>query len=159
MKTKDLTKTIIGIGVIAGIRSMAAPAIISDYFEKHQSKRLRKSRFNFMQSHDAAKILKVLALGEAFGDKLPFIPARIKLSPLLGRGLSGALSGATLAQSKKQSIIKGGALGLTAALASTYVFYFLRKKLAKNFAVPDFVWGLAEDGLVLNGSQRLLHAR
>lgn len=152
---KKLTQAL-GLAAIAGLRSMSAPALLSDYMEKHPSRRLRKTRFNFMQSGKTASLLKVLAAAEMVGDKLPGAPKRIKTSALLGRGLSGALVGATLGRTQRKKYF-GGAIGMLSAIAATYGSFYLRKKLSKKTGIPDVVWGALEDILVMRSGQKLLH--
>ncbi len=152
---KKLTKGL-GLAAIAGLRSMSAPALLSNYMEKHPSHRLRKTHFNFMQSGKTANLLKVLAAAEMLGDKLPGAPNRTKTSALLGRGLSGALVGATLGRTQRKKYI-GGALGMLSAIAATYASFYLRKKLSKKTGIPDAVWGALEDFLVVRSGQKLLH--
>lgn len=153
-KIKNLNKTI-GLAAMAGMRSMSAPALLSDYLKEHPSRRLRNTPLYFMQSEKAATIFKILAAIEMLGDKSPSAPDRIKPSSLLVRGLSGALVGATLSRARRKRNVGGGAVGFISALASSYIIYYLRKKLAKNSLIPDPVLGFLEDLLVVKGGQRL----
>lgn len=144
-KTNQYSK-IAGLAAVAGMRSMSAPSLLSKYLHNHSSRKLGRTSLGFMQSGKAARIFSVLAFAEKMADKMPGMPNRIKPAVLAGRALSGALIGATLSKTKNKKIdVAGAALGLTSALAATYVSFYLRKKLTKNTFIPDVVWGLAED--------------
>lgn len=158
MKTKDLNKMIFNLSIIAGIRAMGALSVLNQYLLEHPSKRLAKTPLGFIQTQNAASVFKFLATGEMLGDKLPFIPDRIKPAPLLARALTGALIGTTLSSTTKSKKIKQGAvLGLIGAVASSYFFYFLRKKPAAKSTFSNALWGTVEDGLVLKQGQKLLN--
>lgn len=156
MRTKNLNKTIFGVSVIAGMRAMAALSILSQYLIQHPSKKLAKTPLHFIQTQKVANVFKLLATGEMLGDKFPFIPPRIKPAPLLARALTGLIIGATLTRTKSKEIGKGATLGFAAAVASSYLFYFLRKKPATKGAFQNALWGTLEDGLILKQGQKLL---
>ena len=147
--TNRLLNKIITLGAVAGMRSMFAPALLSGALKNRPSKRIRRSRLHFMQSPSTATIFKVLAAGELIGDKLPMTPNRTEAAGLMGRGLSGALVGATLAISQRESYLVGGGVGALSAVASTYAFFFLRKKLSQETELPDVLWASLEDMLAL----------
>lgn len=156
MKTKKLNKAIFGLGIIAGIRAMAALSMLSEHLVKHPSKKLARTPLNFLQTRKAADVFKLLAAGEVLSDKLPFMPPRIKPTPLMARGLAGLIIGATLISTKSKAIGKGATLGLAAAIASSYIFYFLRKKPSEAGTLPNAIWGTMEDGFILKQGQKLL---
>src|SRR5436305_14503501 len=83
------------IGVIAGLRSMTAPAVVS-WGARLGWIDLRGSHLAFLGSTTAVIVLSVLALGELVADKLPFTPSRTALLPLSFRVLSGAGCGAAV---------------------------------------------------------------
>ncbi len=148
MSTRLLNKIMI-LGAVAGMRTMMAPALLSSALKKRPSKRLRRSNLRFMQSGSTATVFKLLAAGELIGDKLPMTPKRTEVGGLIGRGLSGALVGATLAKTQKQSPLAGASAGLSSALVSAYTFYLLRKKLSEETKLPDILWAGSEDVLAL----------
>ena len=156
---KKITKKInqaIGLAAIAGMRSMSAPAFLSNYMTKHPNRRLGHTALGFMQKDKTANIFKLLAAAEMIGDKLPATPNRIKFPALLGRGISGALVGATVARSQRKRSFGGAGIGLAAAIASTYISYYTRKKLSKGTFIPDPVWGALEDVFVIKSGRKLL---
>ena len=148
---------IIGLGAVAGMRTMAAPALLSHYLHHHPSKRIRGTNLHFIQTGKAATIFKILAAGELIGDKLPFTPNRTEPGGLIGRGVAGALVGAALASTQgKKYYAAGAGIGMLSALVSTYVFYLLRKKLTDNTLLPGAYWGVMEDVLAVKGGQKVL---
>ena len=155
-KHSSLLWKTISLTALAGARSMAAPALASHYLKKRPSRYLGRSRFSTMQSPRTATVFTVLAVGEMIGDKLPGAPARISTSALIGRGLSGALVGATLFTRHRDNPWRGAALGTLSAVVGAYATYHLRKQLSERTALPDFIWGGLEDGLVVKAGQRAL---
>ena len=140
-----------GWGVIAGMRSMSAPALASHFLSRTFSPVLAGSSLRFLQSAKVATGLKVLAATEIIGDKLPGAPNRIAAPVLTFRILSGALVGAAYHQQSFQSKWVGAVLGGIGAVAGSYGFYYLRTKLPKSTATPDLVWAQAEDALMVTG--------
>ena len=62
------------LGVIAGMRSMAAPALVSDYLARSQSPSQGRSPLRWLGTTKVAAITKLLAAGEIVGDKLSMEP-------------------------------------------------------------------------------------
>lgn len=137
------------VGMIAGMRSMSAPAFVSRKLSREQSAEINNSAFKFLSSTQTANILKVLAAGEMFADKLPMIPARILPAPLAARAVSGAVCGAALCKSKGERSDEGAFIGALTAVFSAYGFYYLRRDLGKVSRVPDALLGAVEDALVI----------
>jgi uncharacterized membrane protein len=144
------------MGVIAGMRSMSAPALTSNYLAQQNSHRLAHSPFSLMGSPRVANVLKAAAIGELVADKLPFIPARISPVPLLFRALSGALCGASLCAADGKRAEVGAIAGGLAAIGSAYAFYHLRRKIGAAVSLPDAVLGFAEDTLVIGSGLSIL---
>ncbi len=135
------------LGVIAGMRSMSAPALISDHLARTQPPALLHSPLAFLASAQTALVFKFLAGGELVGDKLPFVPARIAPGPLTGRVASGALSGAAVCLAEGERAEMGALVGAVAAAASTYGFYHFRRWLGQVTKLPDPAIAVAEDAL------------
>ena len=146
----------LGLAALAGARTLAAPALLSRQLQQHPSRRLSRTRLATLQSPRTAKVLTLLAAGEMIGDKLPGVPARISPIALAGRGLSGALVGATLFASQRDNPWRGAAVGSLSALAGAYATYHLRKQLTESTLVPDPIWGGIEDICVVKAGHRLL---
>jgi uncharacterized membrane protein len=144
------------IGIIAGMRSMSAPALVSNYLAEKQSVEIENSAFRFLASQKTANVLTVLAIGEIIADKLPIVPDRISPVPLIGRGISGATCGAALCIAEDERTEIGALAGLTGAIISTYGFYYLRQKLSNDAGIPNLLLGLTEDALVVKGGRSIL---
>ncbi len=149
LKRLNLIWQVVGLGVVAGMRSASAPAIASHILNRHRSKKLADSHLGFVQSDTVAAISKVFAVGELIGDKLPYAPDRIAPAGLIFRCISGGLSGAAVSKAKGNNAILGAAIGSAAALASTFGSYFLRKTIVKKTEISDPVIGGCEDALVI----------
>ncbi|MCC8426118.1 DUF4126 family protein [Mucilaginibacter sp. UR6-11] len=146
---------VLSVGALAGMRSASAPAITSYLLSHHKSKTLTKSKLSFLQSNVVASGLKYMALAEFVGDKLPFTPNRIKPVVLVARCLSGALAGAGILKASGGNAFTGALLGGTAAVASTFGSFFLRKATVKATGIIDPVIGAIEDALVVGAGIEL----
>src|SRR5260370_11642362 len=96
-----------GIGVIAGLRSLTAPATVA-WAAQRGWLNLQSSSLSFMGSTAAVAAFTILAVVELVADQLPSTPARTKPPRLLARILLGGLSGAAMALAGGQSARVGG---------------------------------------------------
>lgn len=140
---------VLGLGVLAGMRSTAAPAIASHILSHHHSKQLEHSPLSFMQSKNLAIALKVMAVGELVIDKLPSTPNRTKPVVIAARCFSGALAGACIYKAANGNLVIGALLGGTVAFASTFGSFFLRKSVVNKSHLMDPLIGAIEDALVI----------
>ncbi|MFC0518169.1 DUF4126 family protein [Mucilaginibacter angelicae] len=140
---------VIGLGTLAGMRTLSAPVVATHILSHHPSKKLEKSPLRFMQSTTVAAVLKVLSVTELIADKLPSTPNRIEPAGVAGRCLSGALAGASIYKAVGGKALTGALVGGTAAIAATYGSYYLRKSIVKANHISDPVIGAAEDALVI----------
>src|SRR5437764_9542750 len=137
-----------GIGVVAGLRSLTAPAAVA--LAAHFGwLHLKGTSLGFMGSKPAVVILSLLAIGELIADKLPRVPRRTALAPLLARIVTGGLSGACLCASANQSLGSGAVLGAVGAIGGAFGGYETRKRLVTRLNLPDFVIALVEDALAI----------
>ena len=83
------------IGVVAGLRSMTAPAAVS-WAARLGWLHLENTWLAFLGLAATPYILSLLAIGELIADKLPQTPSRKAAMGFTGRVLSGALCGAAL---------------------------------------------------------------
>lgn len=133
-----------GIGVVAGLRSLMAPAAVA--WAAHLGwLHLQGTSLGFVGSKTFVVVLSVLAIGELIGDKLPTVPRRTAIAPLLARVVTGGLSGACLCVSANQSLGIGAVLGAIGAVIGAFGGYQSRKRLVTRLNVPDFVIALLED--------------
>lgn len=144
-----------GFGLLAGLRSMAAPALVSDRVGGHRGRRLRNTPLEPLTSPAAATTLTILAAGEMVADKLPWIPDRTALPSLLWRAASGALVGAAWSRAQGRRAAAGAVLGGAAAVVGTYGGFYLRRQAGRTFHLPDPVVGLLEDAIVLGSGAGL----
>ena len=143
-----LTGAII-FGLVAGMRTMAAPAIVTHLLSRHPSAKLKNSPLNFMQSPVTSNVFKVLAAGELIGDKLPNAPNRIEAPGLIGRCIAAGLAGASIYKAAGKPFIEGALLGGITAFCATYGAFYLRTRIGKGLNIYDPYLGLAEDTLVI----------
>jgi uncharacterized membrane protein len=143
------------LGVIAGMRSMSAPAFVSNHFAYSPETALAQSPLKGLGSSTTACVLTLMALGEVGADKLPGIPNRTAPGPLGARAVSGGVCGAAVFLAAGKSAGQGAALGASAAIAFTFAAYFLRRQAGKVTKIPDFFLAAAEDALVLGLGLRI----
>ena len=139
---------VLGLGILAGMRTTSAPVVASQILSRHPSNHLAASPLRFMQSGNVALGMKVLALGEAVGDKLPKTPNRIAVGGLVGRCLAGSLAGASIYKAKGNNALVGALLGAAATLGSTFGSYYLRRFMVAKTDIFDPYIGAIEDVLV-----------
>ncbi|SFE06195.1 hypothetical protein SAMN05518672_104331 [Chitinophaga sp. CF118] len=124
MKNSNKDYAIIaGVSAIAGSRTSLAPALL------------------FPNS----KALTFMAASELYVDKLPGTGDRIQKEGLIGRGISGAISGAVLSRRKHRNPWFGALLGAAAAFTGAYITFYARKQFGKRTGTPDPIVGLVED--------------
>ena len=146
----NYTLKAIGLGAVAGMRAMSAPALLSNELSRMPTNSLANSPLYFLQSDSVATALKVLAATELLGDKLPNVPNRINLPSIAVRALSGAVVGAALFTANKDKITKGAIIGAAAAVVATYGSFYLRKAIKKYTHLPNSFSGSIEDAIMLS---------
>jgi uncharacterized membrane protein len=133
------------MGVVAGLRSLLAPAVLTWTAQK---KLVNKSfPLAGVVSRPLSRKMIKLAAGELLADKLPFTPNRISPGPLALRIASGASCGAVIAILARASAKEGALLGGAGALAGAFGGYYARKSFRRNH--PDLAVALVEDALAL----------
>jgi uncharacterized membrane protein len=139
----------VGIGVVAGLRALTAPAVLA-WAAKRKWIRVGNSPFATIISAKATKRITDLAVSELIADKLPFTPSRLKAVPLASRIVSGALCGATIYGALKRPLLEGAVLGGVGAVAGAFAGYHMRKKLSHDRA--NLGVAVLEDVLAIGGS-------
>jgi uncharacterized membrane protein len=122
----------LGIGAVAGLRSMTAPAAT-----------LRSARNRW------APLATALAAGEYLADKLPQTPSRLFPPALIFRILSGGYCGGEIAARGKASRVGGAAFGALGAVAASYGGYALRMYLTETLRLPGFAIAALEDSVAV----------
>ncbi|RKH45158.1 hypothetical protein [Corallococcus sicarius] len=143
-----------GFGVLAGMRSMSAPAFLSHELSRKPGKALKRA-LPGLTSKAVSKRLGMMAFGEMVADKSSKIPSRIAPKVLVGRILTGAISGAAVSRERKGAKVGLAVVGAAAAIASSYFFYGFRTLASDKLRVPNLLAGLIEDGLALLLGSRL----
>lgn len=146
----------IGMGVIAGMRSMSAPALVSNHIARNRPEEISETPFKALGYPKTAHLLKGLALGEMIADKLPVVPARISPAPLAFRIVSGAVCGGAVCAAEGERADIGAIAGGLAAIAGAYGFYHLRRSIGEESKAPDPLLGLAEDAIVITAGLRIM---
>jgi uncharacterized membrane protein len=134
----------IGIGIVAGLRSLLAPAVVA-WAAHFDWLNLNSSPLAFMGSRTAVAIFSVLAIGELIGDKLSKTPKRTSFAPLLARVLLGGLSGASLFTAAGESLLTGALLGGTGGLIGAFIGYEIRRRIVNNLHIKDIFVAICED--------------
>jgi len=139
----------VGIGVVAGLRSLLAPAAVA--WAAHLGwLHLQGTPLSLMGSKVALITFSLLAVGELIGDKLPRVPKRTAIAPLLVRMMTGGLGGACICVSANQSLGIGATLGAIGAVTGAFAGYEIRKRLVVQLKVPDFFIAIAEDLIAIS---------
>jgi len=138
------------IGVIAGLRSMTAPAAVS-WAARLGWLHLENTWLAFLGSAATPYILTVLAIGELIADKLPKTPSRKAPPGFIGRVVSGALCGAALGATS-EVLISGLLAGVVGAVAGTLGGYEFRARLVRATGGKDLPIALLEDAIAIGGA-------
>jgi uncharacterized membrane protein len=138
------------IGIVAGLRSLTAPAVVSWAAHRNWID-LHNTPLSFMGSTVTVSIFVLLALVELVADQLPSTPSRTKPVGLIARIVLGGLSGACVAVAGAQSIVIGALLGAVGGVAGAFAGYEVRTRLVRALKVPDFVIAVLEDAVAIGG--------
>jgi uncharacterized membrane protein len=134
----------LGLGFVAGLRSMLAPAAVA--WAAHLGwLDLNAGPVAFIGSKGALVILSLFAIGELIADKLPRGPKRTAAAPLLVRMITGGVCGACVFVSAKHSLGVGAILGAIGAVLGAFAGYETRKRLVARLHISDIFIALPED--------------
>jgi uncharacterized membrane protein len=148
MKPSYIPVLAVGIGVVAGLRTLAAPAVLA-WAAKRRWIRLGNSPFATIISAKASKRITDLAVSELIADKLPFTPSRLKAGPLASRIVSGAVCGSTIYGVVKRPLMEGAVLGGVGAITGAFAGYHTRNRLSRD--KPNLGVAVLEDALAIGG--------
>ena len=143
------------IGVIAGLRTMMAPAAVS-WAASLGGLNLTATPLAFLGYRFAPWILSVLALGELITDQLPSTPSRTVPIQFGARILSGALCGAAIGAGSG-SLFTGAIAGIGGAVIGTLGGRALRGWMATAFG-SDRPAALIEDAIAIAGALLIMAA-
>jgi len=140
------------IGVVAGLRSLTAPAVVAWAAHRGWIDLSAAPAVHFMASAVTVGIFAVAAVGELIGDQLPRAPSRTAAPGLIARIGLGGLSGASLSVAGGQSIAIGALLGAIGGICGAFGGYQVRTGLVRALKVPDFVIATLEDALAIGAA-------
>src|SRR3954453_14671602 len=136
----------LGIGIVAGLRSLTAPAVVA--WGAHISwLNLHGSSLAFMGSMTAVAVFSLLAIGELIADKLSMTPNRTAPVPLLARVATGGLCGACLCAAAGKSLLVGALLGGIGSIVGAFLGYSIRRRL--DLHIKDLPVALCEDAIAI----------
>jgi uncharacterized membrane protein len=134
------------IGVIAGLRSLTAPAVVS-WAARLGWLHVENSWLAFLGFAATSYIFSLLAIGELIADKLPNTPSRKAPPGFIARIVTGGLSGAALGASSGALIA-----GVIGAIVGTLGGYQFRVRLVKATGGKDLPIALLEDAIAIGGA-------
>ena len=151
--------TVLGLafamGVIAGLRTMTAPAAVS-WAARSGWLDLSSSSLAFLGYAYTPWVLTALALVELVTDQLPSTPSRTVPVQFGARLVSGALCGAAMG-APSGSLSLGLAAGVAGAVAGTLGGRAARGKLASAFG-SDPPAAFLEDAVAIGGAALIVMA-
>lgn len=147
-----------GIGLVAGLRSLTAPAAVS-WAARLGWLNLSGSPLAFMGTTAAVAIFSLAAIGEYVNDLLPKTPRRTAPAPLIARLVLGGLSGACFCASGGQSLLAGAALGGLGGVVGAFAGYQARSRLVSGLKVKDALIAIPEDLVAIGLAYLLVSTR
>lgn len=127
------------LAAVAGLRSMAAPAMLAA-----------------VENNPRRDSLVVMAVGEMLLDKLPLVPGRDTIPMLIQRGIAGAWVAQEAMRNERQPNRWIGPLGALVAIGVAASVPKVRRILNRGLGIPDPILGLAEDYCAIRcGSEAL----
>lgn len=137
------------IGIVAGLRTMTAPAAIS-WAAYLGWLPLQNTALAFLGFTVTPYILTVLAIGELITDQLPKTPSRKVPIQFGARIVSGGLSGAAI-DAANGALIGGLVAGVLGAVLGTLGGFEARTWLARSLS-KDLPAALIEDMIAVGGA-------
>jgi uncharacterized membrane protein len=144
MPTDSVFALALAIGLVAGLRSLTAPAAVS-WAAWMRWIDLDGTPLSFLGSTVAVVGLSILAVAEYVADLLPSTPSRTTPGPLVARILLGAVSGAALTAAAHRSLLAGALLGGAGGLIGAFAGYQARTRLVAALKIRDKWIALTED--------------
>jgi uncharacterized membrane protein len=144
------------IGVVAGLRSLTAPAVVAwaaylGWIDLHGT------WASWLANIIAVIVFSVLAVGELVNDKLPKTPPRTAPPIFAARLIMGGLAGAALGAWPHWTFSALGA-GIIGAVLGTLGGYQARKRLVAATGGKDLPIALLEDAVAILGGFAILAA-
>ncbi len=146
----------LGVGVVAGMRSLVAPAVVSRTLSQQPVPGDAGAVERVLASPRTASVLSALAIGEEIIDKLPGVPPRTRTAALAMRAVAGALSAAPIAMRHSLHLAPVGLVAAAGAIVGAFLFVRVRRRIATGTGLPDAIVGTAEDAAAIAAATRLL---
>jgi uncharacterized membrane protein len=144
MTTRASGSRAVALGAATGLRTFMAPTVLSQAASRGRLPGMEDTRFSPLTSSWVANLFAVAALGELVVDKLPFAPSRTQGGAVVGRLVSGAVSGAAFRAATGRNVLAGAALAGAGAVAAAYAGERYRA-LGAGAGIPDPVLAVLED--------------
>lgn len=141
------------LGVVAGLRTMTAPAVVS-WAARFGMIPVAGTSLAFMASPVTAWIFTVLAIGELVADKLPRTPSRKVPMQFAARVISGGFCGAVVTIGH-DGALGGVVAGMIGAVLGTLGGAAVRAALARALH-KDLPAALIEDAVAVVGGIALV---
>jgi uncharacterized membrane protein len=138
----------LAIGVVAGLRSMIAPALVA-WAARLGWINLHSTAVAWMSSTGAVVVFSLVAIGELIGDKLPFTPKRTQPLPLSARIILGGFCGLCLSAAMHRSLFPAAIVGAIGGFLGAFAGYNVRMWLVRSLHTRDVLIALAEDLIAL----------
>jgi uncharacterized membrane protein len=137
------------IGFIAGLRALTAPAATA--WAVHRGWLRLEQPLSLIGSVPSVIILTLLAVVELVVDKLPSTAKRTAPPGLIGRIITGGLSGACVAVGGTQAALPGAALGVLGGVVGAFGGYQVRLRVVRSLGIRDIYVALVEDVVAIAG--------
>jgi uncharacterized membrane protein len=135
------------IGIVAGLRAMIAPAVIS-WAAHFGWLHLEDTRLAFLGFSYTPYVFALLAIGELITDQLPNTPSRTTFLPFLTRIVSGAFCGAAIG-AQDGDLIGGSLAGAIGSVIGTLGGYMFRMRLVAAIGGKDSPIAFLEDAIAI----------
>jgi len=143
------------IGIISGLRSLTAPAVVAWSVQFHWIS-LRGTVLAFLGSWPAVAVFTFFAITEYVADKLPRTPPRTAPFGLIARIIFGALSGAALTAAKVVNPGLGAILGVLGGIVGAFAGYQIRARIVRIFPARSFYIAVLEDMVAILGALAII---
>lgn len=138
------------IGVVAGLRSLTAPAAVS--WAAHLGwLHLEHTGLAFLGYSATPYIFTVLALVELVADQLPKTPSRKAPPGFIARVVMGGLCGAAFGATG-DALVAGLVAGVLGGVAGMFGGYEFRVRLVRAIGGNDLPIALLEDAIAIGGA-------
>jgi uncharacterized membrane protein len=137
------------IGIVAGLRSMLAPAVVC-WAVRLGALHVEGTSLTFFGKPWVVGLFTAAAVGELIGDQLPTMPSRTQPPAFAARLVSGALTGAVIGADRGRWVA-GAVAGIVGALIGTLGGRAARAGLASAFG-RDRPAAFLEDAVAILGA-------